>query len=156
MRPNSRAGCVALNRDLAVEFADDFGGRLFRRTEAMPLARIVFRHELGYWRNIGQARQHPTVFQIDNPRRGAGQRHHVFIADRRDQPRKSRHRRDLRRPRPGVSHVPRHPPRFGLPASPRSRAYPAVALRAPPQKLNSVQTSAGPVKVDRKIKNAAM
>jgi hypothetical protein len=48
-----------------------------------------------------------------------------------------------------------HPPRFGMTGS-WSGGYPAVALRAPLQKLNSVQTSAGPVKVDRKRKNATM
>src|SRR5262249_42819672 len=41
------------------------------------------------------------------------------------------------------------------PAFPMCRVT-AVAPRAPPQGLNSVQTSAGPVKVDRKSKNATM
>jgi hypothetical protein len=40
--------------------------------------------------------------------------------------------------------------------SSRSRRYPAVALRTPLQKLNSIPTSTGPVKVDKNNKKAAM
>src|SRR5262249_39072987 len=56
-KPASRAsmrGSAGNRVDLLVELVDHLSGGLFRRTDPIPLARLVARHEVGQGRNIRQ------------------------------------------------------------------------------------------------------